>query len=381
MSSDLFYDGLNNNHDNHHDNSSGIGTDNEDEEHGDNPSSAPRRSRFFRSKRKQRLRDEQSITEPNSVDNSAIPTNDVPVNADDSHVEKTNDDEKKSEINDKDSDLSVPGGDVFLDKLTDLDTERQTYLAKKATSHENEVDNVSNTVISTSNKSPFLLNTYDDVEDEHNRSVYTRHQRKKSQSVKLVKVNPNETRERKVVRFADAMGLDLASVKIIATDELPRVPPAAFKHLNKEDKNLNDNSETEMRTVVYLTPLFDNPMHTNMFHSRLYNEKVVLEQANAIDNKIYGTVKLFSFGVNKTVLIRLTVTNWESYSDTSATYIPNSNDGLYDRWTFVLEINRENIKAGNILQFAICYETLGEEHWDSNHGINYKFECISRNIP
>ena len=91
---------------------------------------------------------------------------------------------------------------------------------------------------------------------------------------------------------------------------------------------------------------------------------------------------MVSFSLNKRVKIRLTADNWISFRDYDATYIANSFDGIYDRFSFMIEIDRNRICAGNNIQFSICYESfVGPEHWDNNHDQNYRFDCFSRAIP
>ena len=86
--------------------------------------------------------------------------------------------------------------------------------------------------------------------------------------------------------------------------------------------------------------------------------------------------------MNKRVKIRLTTDNWNTCTDYVATYISNSYDGTFDRFSFVLDIDRDRIFLGNNIQFCICYETFaGQDHWDSNYQQNYRFDCVSRTIP
>ncbi len=87
-------------------------------------------------------------------------------------------------------------------------------------------------------------------------------------------------------------------------------------------------------------------------------------------------------GLHKRVKIRLTTNNWISFIDHDANYINNSYDGVCDRFSFTLEIDRDRICIGNTIQFCICYESFGgPEYWDNNYQKNYQFNCLSRTIP
>ena len=93
-------------------------------------------------------------------------------------------------------------------------------------------------------------------------------------------------------------------------------------------------------------------------------------------------MKLVSFGMNKRVRVRLSTDNWLTSDEYEATYISNSFDGTHDRFTFMLEVNRDRIKVGSDVQFCLHYESHpGSDYWDSNYQQNYRFNCVSRTIP
>ncbi|CAF0806320.1 unnamed protein product [Rotaria sordida] len=352
-----------------------------------NTSSGPslRRSRFFRSKRKQRLQEEQ----PNSV-NNYNDVSDKSVNSSESSEQSTEetsvekiliiDTSTPNEVklkrrpfvspppsppstddNDETDASTISKETQFTTQLEDLDAERQAYLTKK-----NNNDKSSSTQLKPS--APAIFSGY---------------QRKKSQSVKLTNSDRIDAYQKKNVRFADDFGLDLSQIKVIKSDELPNVPSAAFKdlHINR-DENLVSFYQERMKLITYLEQQFENPIHAQGFDDRVARHKIALEQANAIDNRIYGTVKIISFGFNKRVKIRITTDNWMTYQDHDATYIVDSHNGTHDRFTFTLTIDRDRICAGNNIQFCIGYESyVGPEYWDSNYNENYRFVCVSRTIP
>lgn len=114
----------------------------------------------------------------------------------------------------------------------------------------------------------------------------------------------------------------------------------------------------------------------------MINETIDGYPLDAIDNRIYGTVKIISYSMNKRVKIRVTNDNWITSDDFDATYITDSFDGTHDRFTFTLTVPRDRICLGNNIQFCIGYESYTvPEYWDNNYQQNYRFECISRSIP
>lgn len=54
----------------------------------------------------------------------------------------------------------------------------------------------------------------------------------RSTSLKTHKSPPSSPRRKKIVRFADSLGLDLEAVKMIMQEDLPSIPSSAFVHLD-----------------------------------------------------------------------------------------------------------------------------------------------------
>ncbi len=111
-------------------------------------------------------------------------------------------------------------------------------------------------------------------------TIYPGYTRKKSQSVKLTRIDPLDSCPKKNVRFADDFGLDLSQIKMIKSDELPHVPSAAFKDLHISDDNSTNVYQERMKTITYLEQRFENPIHSHGFEDRVSRHKVVLEQAS-----------------------------------------------------------------------------------------------------
>lgn len=92
----------------------------------------------------------------------------------------------------------------------------------------------------------------------------------------------------------------------------------------------------------------------------LYLETVILHSS-----MIYGTIHVRNIQV-KSVLVRITKDNWQSFTDTQAKFTDQNND----KWTFNIEINENEHLAS--LQMALCAIDIdGREEWDSNNGENY----------
>ena len=203
------------------------------------------------------------------------------------------------------------------------------------------------------------------------------------------------------VRFADALGLDLALIRTFL-DEVPNVPQSAFSDLGdatveedaallrstppqpgsyiritRRDPSTNNSVTTFVNSPRILVASFTQPGNLPDFLERVKRQRVCLETACMMDeSKLRGVVRVLNIDFHKSVLIRFTVDEWRTQSDQLATYVPDSCDGLSDRFTFILA-GAQSMQPGQRLIFAICYRVAGQEIWDSNQSKNYVFQCIS----
>jgi len=177
----------------------------------------------------------------------------------------------------------------------------------------------------------------------------------------------------KKVRFADALGLDLISVKHFDDTDMPEVPEriidkfkkARALHLNNFDKSNTSNQS------VFMELLFTNPGSLPDFLERVIAVKVLLESVQADEFSISGIVRVLNLAFEKNVYLRYTLNNWTTFVDILAYYVPRSSDGQTDKFSFKI-ITPTFLEFGGTLQFAIRYCVGGCEFWDNNNGSNYR---------
>ena len=215
---------------------------------------------------------------------------------------------------------------------------------------------------------------YEDREFEFLRTKPLR----KSTSLKTYKTPPGTPSRKKVVRFADALGLDLESVRhILNLDTPPLIPPSATQDLKV---GLEDERKTQGNR--YLSACFSQPGVAPDFLMQVKEKKVMLENC-LVDDQILtvtGTIRVANICFHKSVLLRCTVNNWLTHDDVHACYVLNSNDGITDRFSFTLSVP-QYFGVGNRLEFCILYAIEGAEFWDNNYGANYIIECYARSFP
>ncbi|XP_030760612.1 glycogen-binding subunit 76A-like [Sitophilus oryzae] len=203
-------------------------------------------------------------------------------------------------------------------------------------------------------------------------------------SLKTGKTPPGTPGRKKIVRFADVLGLDLADVRTFL-DEIPKVPKSAYDDLS--DVDISDSSDIQnvnclnkfvgVSSEKILVPLFEQPSGLPNFLDLVRENQVCLENALVDDPVLFlirGTVRVRNLDFNKSVHIRYTLDSWKTFADVQASYVQNSCDGFSDRFSFV--IYAHTLTVGQKLEFACRFQCKGCQYWDSNKGLNYCFQCL-----
>ncbi|XP_015913484.1 protein phosphatase 1 regulatory subunit 3D [Parasteatoda tepidariorum] len=181
---------------------------------------------------------------------------------------------------------------------------------------------------------------------------------------------------KKVVRFADALGLELESIRFLVQKDLPKIVPSGTQ-FDKKTKLLSG-----MRKIQ-LVPAFLPPSLSVSFMGRLQKLKVSLHSVSTADSTVYGIISVINMTFHKTVYVRYTANDWLSHHDELAAYLEGSSAEDTDKFSFTLFCNPSDLNTlGHSLFFAVCYETAeGETYWDNNDGKNYCIKCEAREIP
>jgi len=195
-------------------------------------------------------------------------------------------------------------------------------------------------------------------------------------SLKTWKTPPGTPGRKKIVRFADALGLDLADVRMFL-DEIPKVPNSAFADLHYEVQAPDPTPPPPQRTLI---PMFQQPGTQIDFLQKVRQSNVSLESATLTDVallSISGIVRVRNLSFHKAVHVRYSKDSWATFSDLQATFVPNSSDGFCDNFSFTLY--GHTLGIGDRLEFAIRYDCGVGQFWDNNNGTNYVFQCMPRN--
>ncbi|XP_034942743.1 glycogen-binding subunit 76A isoform X2 [Chelonus insularis] len=225
-------------------------------------------------------------------------------------------------------------------------------------------------------------------------------------SLKTGKTPPGTPGRKKIVRFADVLGLDLADVRTFL-DEIPKVPNSAFSDLvydqvfsKDSSPNFYDNissrqsffrstsdsfsmsNNNSIKPDKMLVPLFQQPGGLPNFLDIVRDRQVCLENVivqDPISMCIEGTVRVRNLDFHKSVHIRYTLDSWKNFSDLQASYVNNSCDGFSDKFTFRLYCH--SLKVGARLELAVRFQCKGAQYWDNNLDSNYCFQCLPTSLP
>lgn len=168
---------------------------------------------------------------------------------------------------------------------------------------------------------------------------------------------------RKSVRFADALGLDLETVKhILEMDSCPSSPMPVLL-----DSPLH-GSQTNSKSVHMC---FEQPGGRPDFLQRVCQQNICLENVMVSDMTVIGTIKVRNLDFCKEVRVRYSWDNWTTHANIMARYVAGSCDGPTDRFSFGFTIPRRYVGVGDKVFFAVFYKVAGQEYWDNNNGYNY----------
>lgn len=230
-------------------------------------------------------------------------------------------------------------------------------------------------ISSTPEKEPSSL-CAEVTDEEQNETEDDKPQRvRRCSSLKTGKTPPGTPGRKKIVRFADVLGLDLADVKTFM-DEIPVIPKSAYDDLTGCDVASSPPARAPLRLgALTLVPLFQLPRDLN---EKLEKLTVCMESARVCDGvhvTVCGSVRVRNLDFHKTVHVRYTMNRWRTYTDLQANYVQGSCDGFSDRFQFVLYAPA--ILSGQRLEVAVRFQCKGQQFWDNNAGTNYCFDCLA----
>lgn len=170
----------------------------------------------------------------------------------------------------------------------------------------------------------------------------------------------------KQVTFADHRGLPLTKVKVFSALTDPIDIPLNIQEMFTSVLSLK--TEEDKLLLDFPQPSSDYLR----FRQSLERNLVCLEHCVLKEKALAGTIKVKNVSFEKSVKLRVTFDTWKSHKDIDCVYMKDTYPNAHsDTFSFRVSLPDE-LKAHERVEFAICYEVDGREHWDSNHGNNYR---------
>ncbi|CAH2324543.1 phosphatase 1 regulatory subunit 3E-like [Pelobates cultripes] len=181
---------------------------------------------------------------------------------------------------------------------------------------------------------------------------------------------------KKVVRFADSLGLELTSVRHYCDADVPRVPNHVLAGLRCKEScpagvELSALFLRPAPNSLYLEPQFSNPGRKPDFLDLVKQRRVCLESLQTDPFSMNGDLRVLNLSYEKDVVVRYTVDAWKTSTEIQAAFQRGCSDRYTDKFSFKLLCPSLLTKEG-MLEFAIRYRVCGAEYWDNNDGNNYK---------
>ncbi|KAM9839392.1 protein phosphatase 1 regulatory subunit 3G [Aulostomus maculatus] len=179
---------------------------------------------------------------------------------------------------------------------------------------------------------------------------------------------------RKRVKFADSMGLNLASVKHFSALEEPQIPSKVLsRHQSFPPQAFLSDLRQSLQSLEAdrLVTCFPDPRDVDQ---RVRLLRVCLERVSITQFDVRGTIRVMCDCADRGVGLRYTFNEWLSHVDTQA--LPAGPPGLpAERYTFTVG-TPPFTDPGSALHFAVYLRCDEGEFWDNNAGRNYTLRCL-----
>ncbi|MFT7809395.1 protein phosphatase 1 regulatory subunit 3G-like [Arapaima gigas] len=186
---------------------------------------------------------------------------------------------------------------------------------------------------------------------------------------------------RKSVRFADSLGLSLASVRHYSAAEEPRVPPPTAAPAPPQ--------RHRSFPAARLVPAFQMPAECGDFEGRARLQHVSLERLAVGQFDVTGFIRVPAWSAATHVAVRYTFNDWLSFVDVQAVRAGaecrhgdaggtaadaaadgRRDDGAWQRFAFTMLVP-PLLGASSAVHFAVYCRSAQGEFWDNNGGHNY----------
>nr|XP_019965054.1 PREDICTED: protein phosphatase 1 regulatory subunit 3G [Paralichthys olivaceus] len=193
---------------------------------------------------------------------------------------------------------------------------------------------------------------------------------------------------RKRVKFADSMGLNLASVKHFSSLEEPQIPSKvlsryrSFPPPQQQQELLSDLCQSFRSSLSSdrLVACFPEPRDPERRVQRL---RVCLEKITITQFDVRGQIRVLNGCSGREVGVRYTFNDWLSCVDAQALAVAADEPGIVgERFSFTV-YTPPFMDPSSAVHFALYLRSEDGEFWDNNEGQNYslRYRCLPGTTP
>ncbi|KAF8950155.1 hypothetical protein BGZ46_004727 [Entomortierella lignicola] len=133
-------------------------------------------------------------------------------------------------------------------------------------------------------------------------------------------------------------------------------------------------SDTKLKLTNW-TPVAKGDFQPGNIDSGALPLRVENVQLSEDQTELLGTVLIQNIAFHKHVSVRYTVDFWRTKSEVNAEYKESMPGSALDRFAFKIALDMDKSVVEKTFCFAVRYQVIGREFWDSNNGMNYQVEC------
>lgn len=230
----------------------------------------------------------------------------------------------------------------------------------------------------------------DDLDDEVDASRLEKFMKERRRAKSLpaypaVLLDVSGSDGRKRVKFADSMGLNLASIKHFSTLEEPQIPNKVLsrhKSFPPQENVMNDLCQSFKASLDTdrLVSCFPEPRDVDR---RVQQLCVCLEKVTITQFDVRGLIRVVTGCSDKSVGVRYTFNDWLSYVDAQALPVAADQSGFVgERFSFTMYMPPVMDPSSSV-HFAVYLKSEEGEFWDNNGSLNYtlRYRCMPNTTP
>ncbi|KAG0250720.1 hypothetical protein BG011_008144 [Mortierella polycephala] len=128
-------------------------------------------------------------------------------------------------------------------------------------------------------------------------------------------------------------------------------------------------------TLTNWDPVAPGAFQPGNFDAGATPMRVEVLELSEDQSELQGKILIQNIAFHKHVSVRYTIDYWQTQSEVNAEFEESIPGTSLDRFAFKIPLDMDKSVAEKTFCFAVRYQVIGREFWDSNNGKNYQVEC------